>query len=145
MTWRDAGAQDLHRRLAAVLQPGEVNLGDRSGGHRHRVEFGEHLAGRLAVSLFDRRQGDFRRERRHPVLQLGEFVGDVGRNQVAPGGQHLAELDENRPERLQRLAQPDRARFVERAPEQRDHDQRRSQRKRSWPRKNSSRPKRRVT
>ena len=38
------------------------------------------------------------RERRHPVLQLGELVGDVGRQQVAPGRQHLAELDEDRPQ-----------------------------------------------
>ena len=120
----DVGAQDFHCRLAAILQPGEVDLGDGSGSHRHRVEFGEHLTGGLAVSFFYRRQGDFRRERRHPVLQSGEFVGDIGGNQVAPGGEHLAEFDEDRPERFERLAQPDRARLVERAPEQRDHDQR---------------------
>jgi hypothetical protein len=45
-------------------------------------------------------------ERRHLVLQLGQFVGDVRRHQVAPGGQHLAELDEDRPQVLQRQSQP---------------------------------------
>ena len=42
------------------------------------------------------------RERRHAVLQLGELVGEVGRQQVAPRRQHLAELDEDRPEALER-------------------------------------------
>ena len=44
---------------------------------------------------------------------LRELVGDVGRQQVAPRRQHLAELDEDRPQPLQRLAQPHAARRVE--------------------------------
>jgi hypothetical protein len=57
-----------------------------------------------------------RRKRRHAVLQQGQFVGDVGRQQVAPGRQHLAELDEDRPEVLQRLAQALAARRRQVAP-----------------------------
>jgi len=106
------------------MQPGEVDLSDGCGSYRHRVEFGEHLTGGLAVSFFYRRQGDLRRERRYPVLQSGEFICDIGGNQVAPGREYLAEFDEDRPECFERLAQPYRARLVERAPEQRDHDQR---------------------
>ena len=44
-------------------------------------------------------------ERRHPVLQLGQFVGDIGRQQVAARGQRLAELHEDRPQFLQRQPQ----------------------------------------
>ena len=62
--------------------------------------------------------GEFGRKRRHLVLQPREFVGDVGGQQVAPGRQHLAELDEQRPQGLEREAQAHRARLGELAPEQ---------------------------
>jgi len=39
-------------------------------------------------------------------LQQRQLSGDVGGNQVAPGREYLAELDENRPERFERTAQP---------------------------------------
>ena len=65
----------------------------------------------FAVSGFQHRDGLRGREWRHLILQLGKFVGDVGRYQVAARGQHLAELDEDRPERFQRQAQPHRARL----------------------------------
>ena len=39
---------------------------------------------------------------RHAVLQLGEFIGDVHRQQIAPGRQRLAEFDEHRAQFLQR-------------------------------------------
>ena len=69
------------------------------------------------------------RERRHAVLQLGELVGDVGRQQVAPGRQRLAELHEDRAEFLERepdplaaraalpALEPRRGRQVEREPQ----------------------------
>jgi hypothetical protein len=44
-------------------------------------------------------------KRRHAVLQTGQFVGDIERQQVAPGRQDLPELDKDRPQALQRLAQ----------------------------------------
>ena len=51
-----------------------------------------------------------RRERRHLILQLRELVRDVERHEVAPRGEHLAELDVDRPEGLERLTQPHAAR-----------------------------------
>ena len=51
------------------------------------------------------------------VLQFRQLVGEVHREQVAPRRQHLAELDEYRPQRLQRQAQPHRARHRQVAPE----------------------------
>ena len=60
---------------------------------------------RLAVDARQRRDHLFGRERRHAVLQLGELVGDVERQQVAPRREHLAELDEDRPQLLQGEAQ----------------------------------------
>ncbi len=50
-------------------------------------------------------------------MQLGQFVGDVGRHQVAARRQHLAELDEDRAERFEGQAQADGARCRQVAPE----------------------------
>src|SRR5690606_27016745 len=46
----------------------------------------------------------------HLVLEQGQLVHQVGRQQVAAGGQDLAELDEDRPQLLQRQAQARAAR-----------------------------------
>ena len=102
-------AQDLDRDFVTAilfLQPGKVNLGDRGRSDRYRVELGKHVACRTVIRLLDLRQRQMRIEWRHAILQLREFVGDVGRQQVAAGRQHLTELDEDRPQRLQRHAQP---------------------------------------
>src|SRR5262249_10889414 len=45
-------------------------------------------------------------ERRHLVLQGRELVDELGRQQVRPRREHLAELRERRAELLERLAQP---------------------------------------
>ena len=113
-------AQDLDRDFVTAilfLQPGEVNLGDRGRSDRYRVELGKHVARRTVIRLLDFRQRQMRIKWRHAILQFGKFVGNVGRQQVAAGRQHLAELDENRPQRLQRHAQPCRPRGREVAPE----------------------------
>jgi hypothetical protein len=118
-----AGAKDLDRDLVAPVlgsQAGEMDLGDRGAGHRRRIEFGKDLARRPAIGLLDLRQGERRRERRHAVLQLREFVGEVGRQQIATSGHHLPELDEDRPQRLEREAQTDRRRGIEASPEMHD-------------------------
>ncbi len=113
-------AQDLDRDFVTAilfLQPGEVNLGDRGRSDRYRVKFGKHVVCRTVIRLLDFRQRKMRIEWRHLILQFGEFVGDVGRQQVATGRQHLSELDENRPQRLQRHAQSCCPRRGEVAPE----------------------------
>jgi len=73
--------------------------------------------------LDDLLDGQIGRERRHAVLQFRQFVGDVGRHQIAPRGQHLAELDEDRPEVFQRLPQPHATRRGDVAPEEEGVDQ----------------------
>ena len=45
-------------------------------------------------------------ERRYAVLEFRQLVGDVRRQQIAPGRQGLAEFDEDRPQLLERQAQP---------------------------------------
>ena len=67
------------------------------------VERLEHLVDGLAVERASSVATTCsERKRRHAVLQLRELVGDVGRQQVAPRRQHLPELDEDRPEVLER-------------------------------------------
>ena len=100
-----------------VLEAGEMHLGDRSRGDRHRVEFGKNFTCRAAIGLFDFGQRQLRIEGWYAVLQFGQFVGDIGRHQVAPGRQDLAEFDENRPQCFQCHAQAHRARRRQVAPE----------------------------
>ena len=101
----------------AVLERGEVHLRDRGAGHRLALEAGEDRVDRPAEGALDGRDGHAGIERRHPVLQPRQFVGDVGRQQVAPGRQHLAELHEDRAQVFQRLAQALAARRAQIAPE----------------------------
>ncbi len=82
-----------------------MHLGDRSRGQWLYVETAEHFADLGAELIFDQCHGFFRVERRHAVLQQHQLVGDVGGQQVAAGGQQLAELDEDRPQVLQRQTQ----------------------------------------
>ena len=113
----DAGAQHFHRDRFAVRQAREMHLRDRSRGDRHGVEFDESFAHGLAQGGFDGGDGGPRIERWHAVLQQRQFVSEIARYEVAPGGQQLAELDEDRPQRLQRAPQAHRARLADRPPE----------------------------
>ena len=92
------GPQHLDHDFAAIAQFGGMHLGDRGRGQRLLVEGGEASADGGAERAFD---GDARLaagERCDLVLQRGQFVGDVGRQQIATGREDLAELDEDRPE-----------------------------------------------
>src|SRR5512139_2159332 len=100
------------------MQAGEVHLRHRRGGDRRGVEFRKHLGQRFSVGRLERGDGLGGWERRHPVLQPGKFVGDVERDQVTAGGEHLPELDEDRTQRLQRAPQAYPARLGKRPPEQ---------------------------
>lgn len=60
----------------------------------------------LAVSGLDLRLNRFKREGRDAILEPGEFIGDVRRQEVAAGRQNLAEFDENRPQRFECQAYP---------------------------------------
>jgi hypothetical protein len=113
----DARPQDLHCHLAPVGQGGEVHLRHRGARHRIGRECGEHFRHRLAEGALQLGRRQRRGKGRHLVLQFRQLVGEVHRQQVAPRRQHLAELDEDRPQRLQRQAQPHRARHRQIAPE----------------------------
>ncbi len=90
-----------------------MNLRDGRRGQRLETEILKDCFPRLSVSALDDRPRLLAGERRHLILQFGQFQGDVVGQQIAPGGQHLAELDENRPQILQRQPDASAARQIE--------------------------------
>ncbi|MPM69353.1 hypothetical protein SDC9_116298 [bioreactor metagenome] len=116
-----ARAQHLHGHIAlvaiAVADHCEVHLRNRRAGHRLALERHEHLIDGLAEGSLDGLHRHLRVKRRHAVLQQRQFVRNIGRHQVAPRGQHLAELHEDRAQTLQRLTQALAARGVQLAAE----------------------------
>jgi len=107
--------------VAAVVQRCEVHLGNRRAGDGLALERGEHGLDSSPQSFFylgDRQVGW---KGGHPVLQLGELVRNVERHKVTPRRQHLAELDVNRTEGLERLAQALSARLAG-APRSESHE-----------------------
>jgi hypothetical protein len=84
-----------------------VHLGDGGRGQRLPVEGGEDLVD-PGAQLVSQHRFDLRpRHLRRVVLQPGQLGDELRRQQIAPGGQHLAELDERDPAVLQ--GQPQRA------------------------------------
>jgi len=79
-----------------------VHLGDRGSGEGFAVETLEDFGHGLFIGGIEYGYGLLGRKRRDGVLQLGEFVGDVGWQQVAARGYGLSELDEDRSEFLER-------------------------------------------
>ncbi len=90
-----------------------MHLRDRGRGDRRAFETGVDLAERPAKTLLDFGNGLIGWKRWHAVLQQRQFGGDVVGQQVTAGGQHLAELDEDRAERFERLAQARATRGVQ--------------------------------
>jgi hypothetical protein len=81
-----------------------MHLCDRRGRQWLAVEASENRVDGFSVGGLQYRDGLFRGKRRHGVLQLGQLIGDVRRQQVAARRNRLAELDEYRPEFLEREA-----------------------------------------
>ena len=107
----DARAQHLDRDLAAVLQPREVHLRDRRAGHRLPVEL-QRTARRAACRASARSRpppAPRRRAAPGPAACASSSAMSSGQ-QVAARREDLAELDEDRPQRLERLAQALRSR-----------------------------------
>ena len=96
-----AGAQHLDRHLPAVVQLRQVDLGDGGGRNRGLLELGEYVGDPEPQAALDLRHRQRCREGRHAVLEHRELVGDIRRHQVAPGGEHLAELHEDRSQALE--------------------------------------------
>ena len=104
----DVRAADLQGNGPAVAQDRAMNLGDRGRGHRLRIEREENLGQRRAVILGQDLLDLDERKRPHVVAQRGELVGVGFGKEVGPGAEHLAELDECRPEVLADQPQPAR-------------------------------------
>ena len=81
----DPRPQHLDHHLAAVVQGGRVHLRDAGGRQRGGVEAGVGIRDASPEFALDQAAGDAAIERGHPVLQVGQFLGDVGGHQVAAG------------------------------------------------------------
>jgi len=101
-----ARPQHLHHHLAAVGELRGMHLRDRGRSQRLAVEAGVELRHRLAQRALDLGLRQRAVEGRDAVLQQRQLRRHVGRQQVAAGGEDLAELDEDRTQFLQRQAQP---------------------------------------
>ena len=104
---------DIALDAGLVADPGKVHLRDGRTGHGLTLEADEDLLQRLAKGTLDGVHRDLGIERRHAILQLGQFLGHIGRHQVAARGQYLAELHEDGPQLLQRFAQALATRLVQ--------------------------------
>jgi len=120
---RDAGAQHFHGGLAAIRKRRKMHLRHRCRGNRLTIEAGEDVVHRPLERAFQFRYRQFRCEWWHLILQLGQFVDKICRHQIAAGRQHLTELDEYRPQRLERQPQPNSAGPLQIAPEEDRADQ----------------------
>ena len=101
----DARPAHLDHHLSAVREQRRVDLRDRGGGQRLRVELDDRVADVFPHDPLDLREG----EGRHLVHQLRELVDVDVREQVRARGEQLAELEEGRAELLEGLAELDRA------------------------------------
>ena len=103
------GPEHLHRHfspaVAPVQQGRKMNLCNRGACHGHLLKMAENRIQRLAKRPFYRCHGNRTGERWNPVLQVRQFVSDIGWEQVTSRGQNLPKLHEDRPESLQRFAQ----------------------------------------
>ena len=95
----------LDDHLVAVREHRPVHLADRRGCDRRLSELDERLLERQAEFAFDDLPHLRERERAHVVLQPAQLGDDVRRDDVGPGREQLAELDERRPELVEHLAQ----------------------------------------
>ena len=100
-----ARALHLDGDLAAAGQLGEVYLADRRRCHRYRVERREQLLDRGPQVLLDHALDVGVRERPNGILELAQLRDDLGRDDVGPGREELAELDEGGAELVEHLAQ----------------------------------------
>ena len=80
-----------------------MDLADRGGRHRHRVELAEQPLDRLAEALLDHLLSLLVGERRDVVLEAAELGDDVRRQDVRTHREELAELDEGRAELVEHL------------------------------------------
>ena len=104
-----AVALHLDDDAVAALERRRMHLADRPGGERLGVDAREHVLPRHAELLLHDGDDLFLRHRRHVVLELRELGDELGRQQVRPRGEDLAELRERRPQLLECCAEALRA------------------------------------
>ena len=98
-------ALHLHCDAAAVGKNRPVHLADRRRRDGRLLELEEEPCDRLLQVLEDHPLDVGVRERLHVVLEAAELRDDVGRHDVRPRREQLAELHERRPELVEHLAQ----------------------------------------
>ena len=101
----DPRPQHLHRHPTAVEHRGLMGLGDGGGGDRlaeGRVE----TLDRPPQRALDLGPGDGGVEGRQTVLEVRQVLGELAAEDVGAGRQHLAQLDGDGAEALQRPGQP---------------------------------------
>ena len=91
----------LDRHLAAVMEHGAMDLGDGGAAQRFRIEHGKQFSDRRLKLFLDHRADLFHRDGRHLLLHPLQRGHVLQRDHVRARGQHLAEFDEGRPQRLQ--------------------------------------------
>lgn len=94
-----------HHLGARPDELGGMDLSQRGRGERLRIEAAEDALDRSPELALDDPPRLLSGERNSLILELLELLGDVERNEVGTGGQELAQLDERRPELLERAAQ----------------------------------------
>src|SRR5690606_10982281 len=88
--------------LAAILlQSTGMDLGDGGRCQRRLVEIVEQRLDGATQALLDLETGRLTAEGGNSVLQHGQLFGDIRRQKIAPGRQHLTELDEDGAESLE--------------------------------------------
>ncbi len=104
---RQAGALDLDRDLAAVVELGEIDLGEGGGGGGFFVELGEHVRDRASEGFLEDGPHLGEGEGGDVAAQLAQLDDERGRQGVGPHAEQLAGLDEGGAELLERLADAD--------------------------------------
>jgi hypothetical protein len=99
----DAGAQHLDHHLLSLVG-GPVHLTDRGGCQDPLVPVLEQHLGRPAILVLQDGPDVAGRQRLDGVLQLAQLLDINLRQQVGPRAEHLADLDEQGPQVLQRGA-----------------------------------------
>jgi hypothetical protein len=107
---RRVGTLHLDDDAAPVGQRRPVHLADRRRGDRTLLELQEELVERQLELALDRPLDVLERERTDVVLEGAQLGDDVRRDDVRPGREQLAELDERRSELVEHLPKADAAR-----------------------------------
>ncbi len=99
----DIRSEHLHGDQPPVRRHRPVDLCDRRGADRLRVDFAEQLLDRLFETLLDRRLDLRERGRRQAVLKPGQVASRLLADQIGAGRQGLTELDRCRSDLLKGL------------------------------------------